>query len=89
MRQGNQALDQTKFSQERSITEQLMLIQNLKRELKDKELLIQKTQAHADNLSEQNAQLSETNNMLKANVAKLEAKVESTKDEIGKGNQII
>jgi hypothetical protein len=40
LRQGNQALDQTKFSQERSITEQLMLIQNLKRELKDKELLI-------------------------------------------------
>ena len=37
LRQGNQQLDQTKFSQEKSITEQMMLIQSLQRELKDKE----------------------------------------------------
>ena len=29
LRQGNQQLDQTKFSQEKSITEQMMLIQSL------------------------------------------------------------
>ena len=44
LRQGNQALDQTKYSQEKSITEQIMLIQSLKREVKDKETLIEKSQ---------------------------------------------
>ena len=37
-------MDQTKFTQEKSITEQMMLIQSLQRELKDKEQLIQKSQ---------------------------------------------
>ena len=43
LRQGNQALDQTKYTQEKSITEQMVLIQSLQREVKDKEALIQKS----------------------------------------------
>ena len=43
LRQGNQQLDQTKFSQEKSITEQMMLIKSLEREIKDKEQLMQKS----------------------------------------------
>lgn len=42
LREGNQQLDQTKYSQEKSITEHLMLIQSLKREIKDKESLLEK-----------------------------------------------
>ena len=40
LRQGNQTLDQTKYTQEKSITEQMVLIQSLQREVKDKESLI-------------------------------------------------
>lgn len=76
LRQGNQALDQTKYSQEKSITEQIMLIQSLKREVKDKESLVEKTQKQVDNLTEQNTQLQETITMLKSQQTKLEAKVE-------------
>lgn len=46
-------MDQTKFTQEKSITEQMMLIQSLQRELKDKEQLIQKTQTLVASLQEQ------------------------------------
>jgi hypothetical protein len=37
LREGNKCLDQTKFTQEKSLTEQMMLIQSLQREVKDKE----------------------------------------------------
>ena len=46
-------MDQTKYTQEKSITEQMMLIQSLQRELKDKEQLIQKTQTLVASLQEQ------------------------------------
>ena len=52
LRQGNQALDQTKYTQEKSITEQMVLIQSLQREVKDKESLIQKTQSLVASLQE-------------------------------------
>ena len=53
LRQGNQALDQTKYTQEKSITEQMVLIQSLQREVKDKESLIQKSQSLVASLQEQ------------------------------------
>ena len=52
LRANSQSLDQTKFAQEKSITEQVMLIQSLKRELKDKEALIEKQGALAEQLGD-------------------------------------
>ena len=40
LRQGNKVLDQKKYTQEKSLTEQIILIQSLEREVKDKELLM-------------------------------------------------
>ena len=45
LRQGNQALELKKYTQEKSLTEQMVLIQSLQREVKDKEQLIQKSQS--------------------------------------------
>lgn len=66
-----------------------MLIQSMKREIKDKESLLEKQQSLVQSLGDSNTQLSDQITQLKQSNAKLEAKVESTKDEIGKGNQII
>ena len=66
-----------------------MLIQSMKREIKDKESLLEKQQSLVQSLGDSNTQLQDQITSLKQSNAKLEAKVETTKDEIGKGNQII
>ena len=66
-----------------------MLITSLKREIKDKEQICQKSQTQIDSLQTQIQSLNETIQLLKHDKDKLEKKVETTKDEIGKGNQII
>lgn len=66
-----------------------MLIQSMKREIKDKESLLEKQQSLVQSLGDSNTQLQDQISQLKQSNAKLEAKVETTKDEIGKGNQII
>lgn len=66
-----------------------MLIQSMKREIKDKESLLEKQQSLVQSLSDSNTQLQDQITQLKQSNAKLEAKLETTKDEIGKGNQII
>lgn len=66
-----------------------MLIQSMKREIKDKESLLEKQQSLVQSLGDSNTQLQDQITQLKQSNAKLEAKVETTKDEIGKGNQII
>ena len=72
LRQGNQALDQTKYSQEKSITEQLMLITSLKREIKDKEQICNKSQTQIDSLQTQIQSLNDTISLLKQDKQKLE-----------------
>ena len=89
LRQGNQALDQTKFTQEKSITEQMVLIQSLQREVKDKEQLYQKSQTLISSLQEQSNQLADTNAVYKSQIQKMEEKLEESKQEIVKGNSII
>ena len=89
LRQGNQALDQTKFTQEKSITEQMVLIQSLQREVKDKEQLYQKSQSLISSLQEQSNQLADTNAVYKSQIQKMEEKLEESKQEIVKGNSII
>lgn len=89
LRQGNQALDQTKFTQEKSITEQMVLIQSLQREVKDKEQLYQKSQSLIASLQEQSNQLADTNSVYKSQIQKMEEKLEESKQEIVKGNSII
>lgn len=89
LRQGNQALDQKKYTQEKSLTEQMVLIQSLQREVKDKEQLIQKSQSLVVSLQEQSAQLADTNSVYKSQITKMEEKLEESKQEIMKGNTII
>ena len=66
-----------------------MLIQSLQRELKDKEQLIQKSQTLIASLQDQGSQLADTNNVYKAQIQKMEEKLEESKQEIIKGNGII
>ena len=79
LRQGNQALDQTKYTQEKSITEQMVLIQSLQREVKDKESLIQKSQSLVASLQEQGSQLADTNAVYKNQIQKMEEKLEESR----------
>ena len=72
-------MDQTKFTQEKSITEQMMLIQSLQRELKDKEQLIQKSQTLIASLQDQGSQLGDTNSVYKSQIQKMEEKLEESK----------
>ena len=67
----------------------MMLIQSLQRELKDKEQLIQKSQTLIASLQDQGSQLADTNNVYKAQIQKMEEKLEESKQEIIKGNGII
>lgn len=89
LRSGNQLLDATKYSQEKSITEQMLLNQALQREVKDKEVIVQKSQVLIASLQEQAQQLTETNNVYKTQIKKMEDKLETSKQEIIKGNGII
>ena len=89
LRENTQSLDQTKFKQEKSITEQVMLIQSLKRELKDKEALLEKQCSLSEKLSQQHEESQSQVTELKTQKSKLEQRVEQVKDEIGKGNTII
>lgn len=66
-----------------------MLIQSMKREIKDKESLLEKQQSLVQSLGDSNTQLQDQLTQFKQSNTKLEAKLETTKDEIGKGNQII
>jgi len=67
----------------------MVLIQSLQREVKDKESLIQKSQSLVTSLQEQSAQLADTNAVYKSQIRKMEEKLEESKSEIVKGNQII
>jgi len=67
----------------------MVLIQSLQREVKDKESLIQKSQSLVTSLQEQSAQLADTNAVYKSQIHKMEEKLEESKSEIVKGNQII
>ena len=60
-----------------------MLIQSMKREIKDKESLLEKQQSLVQSLGDSNTQLQDQITQLQQSNAKLEAKVETTKDEIG------
>lgn len=82
-------MDQTKYTQEKSITEQMVLIQSLQREVKDKESLIQKSQSLVASLQEQGSQLADTNAVYKNQIQKMEEKLEESRQEIVKGNSII
>ena len=66
-----------------------MLIQSLQREIKDKEQLNVKSQSLIASLQEQGAQLTDTNSVYKSQIQKMEEKLEESKQEIIKGNEII
>ena len=57
----------------------MLLNQALQREVKDKEQIIQKSQVLVASLQEQTAQLTETNNIYKNQIQKMEDKLEQSK----------
>lgn len=57
--------------------------------MKDKEQIIQKSQVLVASLQEQAGQLTETNGIYKSQIQKMEEKLEQSKQEILKGNDII
>jgi hypothetical protein len=57
--------------------------------VKDKEQIIQKSQVLVASLQEQAGQLTETNGIYKSQIQKMEEKLEQSKQEILKGNDII
>ena len=57
----------------------MLLNQALQREVKDKEQIIQKSQVLVASLQEQTSQLTETNNIYKNQIQKMEDKLEQSK----------
>jgi len=82
-------LDSTKFEQEKTLTELRLTVQNLERQLKDKEEINQRLQAQLDSNAEYKGHQEETVSMLKSTIAKYEDKLTQSTTEINKGNSII
>ncbi|CAG9327491.1 unnamed protein product [Blepharisma stoltei] len=89
LRTNNKSLETTKFDQEKAITEYRIKLENLQRQLQDKEELNQKLQSFIETNNEFKSQQDDTIGLLKASVAKMEDKLAQSASEINKGNSII
>ncbi|OMJ79613.1 hypothetical protein SteCoe_20343 [Stentor coeruleus] len=89
LRKTNKNLDCNKFDQEKALTEYKLRLQNMERQIQDKEELNQKLTALIQTNSEFKGHQDDTMSMLKATISKLEDKLQQSANEINKGNSII
>lgn len=89
LRKTNKSLDSNKFDQEKALTEYRLRLQNLERQLQDKEELNQKLTALLQTNTEFKGHQDDTMSILKATISKLEDKLQQSANEINKGNSII
>ena len=78
LRGTNKNLDTTKFTQEKTLTEQMHKIQIVERELKDKDETIEKLNYMLKDNSENKLYLEDHVNLLKTTVTKLEDKLHAS-----------
>ena len=89
LRASSKSMESHKYEQESALTEAHLTIQNLQRELLDKEKLNEKLTALLESNSDFKTQQEDSMQMLKATVEKLEDKLHQSATEINKGNHII
>lgn len=89
LRAGNLKLTSSQSSQERTITELTLKVQNYEQQLRDKEGILEKVNELKTAMSDQLRQKEEEIASLKAQVRKFEDKLALSVQEINKGNQII
>lgn len=89
LRNDNSSLNQATFVKEKQITELTYKNENLFAQLQEKDINIQNLNALVENLSTQRTELEENLKGVRATNTKLEDKLQSSINEINKGNDII